>query len=151
MGDSCLNLTIAIMEIKSPRHPSVLLVALTAGAGVASGLAAATGSGPFAGLAAQPSSLGLASQHGLAGPPAAPVNIGALFPPPRAPIVHRRVDIYDLPPAAPTPPAVAPQPVAPQESAGHHAPALTSTPSHNGAGDDKGGGDDGHGGGGGGD
>src|ERR1035437_8573342 len=122
MGDSCLNLTIAIMEIKSPRHPSVLLVALTAGAGVASGLAAATGSGPLAGGAAQPSSVGLASQHGLPGPAAAPVNIGPLFPPPRAPIVHRRVDIYDLPPAAPTPPAGGAPPGGAPEAAGGHRP-----------------------------
>jgi hypothetical protein len=126
------------MDGRSPRRHAGMIVGVTAGAGLVAGAAAATGTGPFAGLAASP--LGLASQHQTATPAAAPLDASSLFKAPSAPLVHSKVDVYDQVPQAPAPPKAAPRP-----SSAQRPPVLSSTPSHSG-GDDSGGG---HGGGGG--
>ncbi|MHB8718611.1 MAG: hypothetical protein ACYDAC_06935 [Candidatus Dormibacteria bacterium] len=120
------------MQTNALRHRSALVIGLTAGAGLMAGVAAATGTGPFAGLAAQPSSASLASQH-EAGPPATPIKATSLFPEPSPSVVHRTVTIYDSPEAAPTPPRATPE-----ASTEPITPAMTSTPSLATGGDDRG-------------
>jgi hypothetical protein len=86
------------------RGSTVVLAALTTGAGVLSAVAAASASGPFAGL--RPATAHFASSQ----IPATPMDAHELYPAPTPAVIHKVVDMYDLP-AVPRAPISAPQPV----------------------------------------
>lgn len=84
-------------KISARRIRGWLLVVAASAAGITVGLAAAEGSGPFAGLHPQVAS------H-LAGSDTAwvAINADAIFPsPPPPPVIHKVVTVIDPPPAAP--------------------------------------------------
>lgn len=116
-----------------PTNNALLITALTAGAGIVAGLAAAAGSGPFALAPHQAMHLVRSAL------PGSPLNAGSLFAPPVQRIVHRTIDVYDVPrTTAPAPPGMAPEPARETSTP----PSVYSSPTPTGQGDDDGGGDD---------
>jgi hypothetical protein len=88
---------------KQARRGSIVFVAgLTAGVGALSAAAAAHASGPFAGL--RPATIHLVQSQ----VPATPMDARALYPAPTPAVIHKVVDMYDLP-VAPRAPITAPE------------------------------------------
>ena len=86
---------------KTVRTHALMITALAVGAGMASALAATSGTGPLAGLHRQhPSSIALTSHLVHGSLPVTPIDAATLFPP--SPVVQKVVDMYDLPPVTPT-------------------------------------------------
>jgi hypothetical protein len=114
---------------KQARRGSIVLVAvLTTGAGALSAVAAAHASGPFAGL--HPAPIHLVQRQ----VPAAPLDASALYPAPTPAVIHKVVDMYDLP-VAPKAAITAPE-VAPSNnghSEGGHPEDGNSKDTHSGA------------------
>ncbi len=104
----------------SSRRSVLGLTVVSAGAGLATGLSAAAGAGPFFGLHRHPASTPAATLS-------SPISASVLFPRPIAsPPVQKTIDVYDPAPVlAPAPPAAAPRPA----GASAPAPVIHSNPS----------------------
>lgn len=111
------------LHLSSPRIRAGLLLSAAGLAGIAIGLAAASGAGPFGPLR---------SQSTLA---KTPVRVAAsaidVFPSPTAQVVHKTVDVYD-PPPAPSVGSRSAAPAAPEQSV----PATAEPSEHDGGGGD---------------
>ena len=93
----------ALSPKQTRRFPLVLMAVLTTGAGVLSAVSAAAASGPFAGL--RP----IASHLVNIQLPTAPIDARILYPAPSPAVIHKVVDMFDLP-AVPRAPISAPAP-----------------------------------------
>jgi hypothetical protein len=85
-----------------PSH-ALLLFSFVAGAGIATALAAATASGPFAGMRPVAHSSAATTKLVRSAVQYTEIDASALFPPPAPPAtVQKVVHVYDMPAAAPT-------------------------------------------------
>ncbi len=109
------------MERRNRAGGLASFVLVAAAAGALTGLAAATGLGPFASLRPAPR-LELAGQR----PPYRSLEASLLFPAPSPAVIHKQVDVYDPSRAAPAPPPGAPASAPPPASA--PSPAATPSP-----------------------
>jgi hypothetical protein len=83
-----------------------LLFVLVVGAGIVAAVAAASATGPFAGLRQPARSIAATSHLVRAAIPATPIDASTLFPPPAPPaVIQKVVTVYDAP--APAPAAMA--------------------------------------------
>ena len=88
----------SVVRLKRPRVMSArpvrgaLIATFAIAAGVVTGLAAASGIGPFAGLKVQVSHLVQAAG------PTTPLVASALYPLPERAVIHNIIDVYDLAP-----------------------------------------------------